>query len=95
MEIVVFIFIYELFYWANIIILRDISKKYLTIVCSADVAVADFAAKIIQESVYYTMLVNIIILLTVGQRFPLPSESSALCPVHILHDRRGIECQAV
>lgn len=55
-----------IFYGANIIILRDISKEYLTIVCFADVAVADFAAKIIQMSVYYKTLVNIIIMLTVG-----------------------------
>lgn len=39
--------------------------EYLAIIYSEDTAVADFAAKIIQVSVYYRTLVNIIILLTV------------------------------
>ena len=66
MEIIAFILYASYFYGANIIILRDISKEYLSIVYSADAAVADFAAKIIQMSVYYKTLVNIIIMLTVG-----------------------------
>ena len=66
METIVFILYTSYFTGANIIILRDISKVYLAIVYSADAAVADFAAKIIQVSVYNTTVVNVIILLAVG-----------------------------
>ena len=51
---------------ANIIIFSEISKEYIKVIDFEDAAVVDFAAKIIQVSVYYTTLVNIIILLMVG-----------------------------
>ena len=51
---------------ANLRIFSGISTEILAIIYSEDTAVADFAAKIIQVSVYYTKLGNIIILLAVG-----------------------------
>ena len=45
---------------------EDISQEYFKVIDFEDAAVADFAAKMIKVSVYYTMLVNIIILLTFG-----------------------------
>ena len=51
---------------AKLRIIYERSKEYFKVIDFEDAAVVDFAAKIIQVTVYYTTLVNIIILLMVG-----------------------------